>query len=198
MAKINVDCDGVVADLIPYLWDCLAKEGLPPEPVSDPKWRTWDVLKLLTEEQQQFAFAWMGDHNWWRKLPVVPYAQEAISALRSAGHRIHWITTAWDDCFGWRDARRDWLHRNFDDPAQNLHKDLTVTGDKAETWADVFIDDKPSAIIDWHKHHPAPAHRGILYKTNFNHAHHDDLENIVWSPESVSMLLGWLEEKYGA
>ena len=76
-----------------------------------------------------------------------------------------------------------------------MHKDFTVTGDKSETWADVFIDDKADAIVAWHKHHPAPRHRAILYRTNFNHDAHGDLENVIWNQESVDLILKWLEDK---
>jgi len=198
MARINVDCDGVVCDFVPGLFTKLREQGFDPKPVEDPSWRTWDIFKVMTDDMREASFTMMAEHQFWRELPVIDYAQEAIAALRQAGHHIQWVTTAWDPCFGWRDARRDWLDHHFADPKQDIRKDLTVTGAKNEIWADVFIDDKPDHIIGWHTHHPAPEHRGILYRTNFNHHHHEDLENLVWSPESVDSILGWLEEKYGA
>lgn len=196
MARINCDVDGVVADFVPHLFGTLRAKGFEPKPIGDPSWRTWDIFDVMDEEMRACAFDLLANHHWWRSMPVVPYAKEAIRALREAGHHVQWVTTAWDECFGWRDARRDWLGAHFDDPVQNIKKDLTVAACKGEIWADVFIDDKPSHILDWHAHHKAAGHRGILYKTRFNEDHHDDLEHIEWSPASVEMVIDWLAEKY--
>jgi 5'(3')-deoxyribonucleotidase len=196
MARINVDCDGVVCDFIPGLFGALKAIGLDPGPIDHPNYRTWDVLKNVPEECSEPMFEMLKEHEFWEKLPVIDGAQEAILALREAGHHIHWVTSPWEKCFGWRDARHAWLNAHFDHPQQNLSKDLTVTGTKDFIWADVFIDDKADHIRGWHAHHPGLAHRAILYKTSFNVDHHDDLDHIEWSEDSVAMILAWLREKY--
>jgi 5'(3')-deoxyribonucleotidase len=193
--KINMDVDGVVCGFVVGLFERLRTAGFDPEPYHHAKWRTWDIFKVMPEDMRTAAFAIMRSPSFWTQLPTVDYAQDAIAAFRSEGYKIRWVTTPWDKCFGWRDARRDWLDEKFGCADQDLHLDLICAGDKSDVWADVFVDDKPSHIIAWHKNHPAPRHRGILYRTNFNSHHHDDLENIIWSPESVEMILRWLAGK---
>ena len=196
MARINVDVDGTVCGFMPALMERLSQEGHETLGLDHPMWRTWDVFDEMSPEMKEDAFYILEDSVFWLMLPVIEYADTAIARLREAGHRIHWITSPWLKCHGWADARRDWLDRHFSHPDQHLAVDLTVTGDKSRVWADVFIDDKASSIIEWHRFHPAPKHRAILYRTTFNCAHHDDLENLVWTPESVDSILEWLEEKY--
>jgi 5'(3')-deoxyribonucleotidase len=195
--RINLDVDGVVCDFVPYLWERLAKAGFEVSHHSDPKWRTWNIFDVMDTPAREKAYSICNSENFWLDLPTVPYAAEAVNAFRDAGHSIRWVTTPWWGCRTWTAARFDWLDRNFKHPKQNLKMDFTTCGDKSEIWADVFIDDKAEAVIDWHKHHPAPKHRGILYKTNFNHGYHSraDLENIEWTPESVLSILEWLESK---
>ena len=192
MARINVDCDGVVCDFIPGLFAALKAKGFDPGPIDSPNYRTWDVLKSVPKECSKPMFAMLAKHKFWEDLPVIDGAQKAIAALRDSGHHIHWVTSPWESCFGWADARRYWLEENFKHPDQNTHKDLTVTGTKNFIWADVFIDDKADHIIGWHARHPGPEHRAILYKTTFNVDHHDDLDHIEWSDESVEKILAWL------
>jgi 5'(3')-deoxyribonucleotidase len=196
LAQINCDVDGVVCGFVPGLFEKLQERGFAPKPIDDPVWGTWDIFERMSKEMRNASFAVLAEPDFWSDLPVVPYAQEAIRDLRAAGHHIQWVTTAWNSCFGWYDARRNWLDKNFASPDQNLSRDLTVTGSKGLIWADVYIDDKPAHIVEWHEHHSLPEHRAILYKTYFNVDSHGDLDHIEWSPESVANILDWLDSKY--
>ena len=96
MAKINCDVDGVVCDFVPALFERLRSEGFDPLPYTDPLWRTWNFFNRMPADMKAAAFAMMEKADFWRELPNVAFSQEAIRQFREAGHKVHWITTAWE------------------------------------------------------------------------------------------------------
>lgn len=196
MARINLDVDGVVADTTPGLFSSLKQAGFDPLPPDDPSWRTWYIMDRMTPDMRTEALKTFNEPSFWRNLPTVPGAKEAVQAFREAGHHIQWVTTPWEQCYGWREERRDWLKEQFEYPSQKLELDLTVGGSKAEIWADVYIDDKPEHVRGWTEKWGDKNHLGLLYRNNFNHECQKDYKTIVWSSTNIELVLTWLKERY--
>lgn len=190
MATINLDVDGVVCDLVGGLFSALRGEGFDPKPIDDPSWKHWFFFSDMPPEMRMVSFGIMSDHNFWRELKPTMGSLESVIRLYTAGHRVQWVTTAWEDCFGWRDARRDWLSQHFSLEGDiDIEKNLVVAKDKSVIGGDVFIDDNPSNVVGWKR---ANMGRSLLYRSPFNRRYHDTLENIVWSHDTVSAILGLL------
>ncbi len=183
--QINMDVDGVVADTIPYLFSLLKSEGLfDLKPIDDPHWRTWDVLGNLSPQAKKATLDYWANEQFWLNLPVVPFAQEKIDLMRIAGHHINWITAPWKSCRSWFEARREWLHKHFKHPDQDLEKDYHATGNKTPVWADVYIDDKPASVEAWREKWCNPYikyERAFLFETNFNHNEQKDFSSFDWN-----------------
>lgn len=142
MSKILLDVDGVVSDMVPTLFEEMSGD-LKVEDFPD-----WDIFSQMTKEQQDEAYKILEDPLFWTNLPLIDGAKKAVRLLKAAGHDIVWVTTPWDSCRGWGDARRFWIRENFGDDR------VVATHDKEKEDGDVFIDDKPSNVKRWAAAHP--------------------------------------------
>jgi 5'(3')-deoxyribonucleotidase len=142
VSKILVDVDGPAADMVGDLFERmdgdLKKEDFP----------DWDIFDAMTKEQREQAYSILQDPSFWANLPLVDGSKKAIKHLKDFGHKIVWVTAPWSSCFGWDNARRYWIEKNFGDDS------VITASDKEHTTGDVFIDDKPDNIDAMKKAHP--------------------------------------------
>ena len=176
------DVDGVVADMVPYLFELLRRDGFEIADISDPMWHRWNFFQDMSRDARESAYEIMADSAFWYDLPVVEGAKDGIATMREAGHHIQWVTTPWTSCIGWSDARREWLNHNFGCDQQDIARDLTITGNKSNIMADIFIDDKVSNVREWAARNDGLA---LLFKTNFNREAHEEMATVTWSHGQV-------------
>ena len=170
MAIVNLDVDGVVCGFSPHLFKTLELDGFDVASLPEEIYTVWDIFSLMPPDMKRHAFDLLSHHLWWEGIPVIEGAIEGVQSIRDAGHRIHWITSPWTACFGWANARSNWLDAHFDHPEQSLSKDLTVAGDKSFSDADVYVDDRPSNLRSWLAHFDGIKHQGVLYLNSHNAA----------------------------
>jgi len=189
---INLDVDGVVCDFAPHMFETLKEiYGFDVDSLDPEIYKVWDIFPLMPDEMRKFAFKeLMSNPFYWMSIPVVDGAVEGVNKLVEHGHRIHWITSPWASCFGWADARKKWLEKNFG--LKDGYKDLTITGDKSFSDADVFVDDKPSSVRDWLSHFSGRKHTGVLYGISHNEREQSEFEYVSnWKNGLADLILSF-------
>ncbi len=113
--------------------------------------RFHDYIHLqFTPKLRKLTYKILKDYKWWAAQPPEDGAQEAIALIRSHGHEIAWCTSPWESCFGWDQARRDWIRKHF-----NAKDDPIMTGTKKHVvHGQVMVDDRPDNLASWSKAHP--------------------------------------------
>ena len=149
---ILLDCDGVLCDFLGGCSDLIGRELDPDK---------WNFIDELPESECFSVYEACNDAHWWHSLEPYDHAQEAVERFIDQGHRITVVTSPWETCFGWANARARWLQVYF-----NIGWDqLVVTKCKHRVWGDVFVDDKPENVDDWTSFNPG---RGLLWQHGFN------------------------------
>ena len=144
--RIIVDVDCTVADFVGAI--CRVVD-VPDRSIA----KEWDWFKsAYSPRQTEQVRKEMSDHRFWSKLPVIRDANKGIAWLRAQGHDIVWVTAPFRACFGWCDARREWLNRNFNIDKHN--EPLVFTKAKYLVGADVIIDDMPEIVDAYGAAHP--------------------------------------------
>lgn len=187
MARILLDCDGVLADFAGHVHAVVSKaypDALPPD-----RWTCWNFLRdHYTPEQRDLAGARLKSPEFWRDIPVVPGAQRAVQEFQRAGHDVHVVTSPWRGCREWADVRTEWVVRNMDVPITRVH----VSADKSIYLGRVFIDDKPDHVSAWRAaceeyRHIHDVH-GLLFDRPYNK--HAVLPRVHgWTDQTVECLL---------
>jgi len=87
------------------------------------------------------------------KIPIVKGAKDFIDRALTLEYNVYFVTSypavEGLPVYGWRDKRDEWLQEHFGE----LGKNVVHTGHKYLCDGDVFIDDKPSNVFTWAKHH---------------------------------------------
>ena len=152
--KGRIDVDGVLADFAGALLDEF--------PLDLPEKPPWDIIKLYDPERREAVYDRLADPRWWVNLPVIDGATAGIKYLKSLGHELTYVTSPWDGCEGWEDARRVWLNQYFGVPPEDVFPDK----EKAKYEGDYLIDDKPQNIQEWSAANPQGT--AFLYENLFN------------------------------
>lgn len=170
------DVDGVCADLISKLLEELNKNF----PSGVPKYQdilSHDLLdrdkSILNKYQLLFAIELMCKEGFVKDLKVIPGCLEAITALRSAGHEVMWVTAPFHESKTWCYDRLQWLKQNFNASS----KDVIFASNKSPVNGDVFVDDKPSNVIEWQTQWPDG--KSLCFKQPWNS--NDGLNCVDWS-----------------
>ena len=146
--KILIDVDETVADFVGALQKNLHNHC----PHLDNQWIAdcWDWFRK-DEEVEINCNHWMEDWKFWSGLEVLPEAKEGIAYLRSQGHELIWCTMPYKFCFGWLDARREWLCNQMQ---TNIYQEPLITvsgGEKYLIRATTIIDDRVPFVEAWEK-----------------------------------------------
>jgi len=167
--RINVDVDCVVADFIGAICT-LADQPNSRKLATKFNWyKTAYGPEVATRIE-----AWLNESSWWENLPMLDKAEEGIDFLRSQGHQITWCTAPRKICYGWVDARRNWLNKNFN---AHKHRDAFVpTHDKYLVQATAMIDDTAYMVRDWEKYNPKGM--AFLYESEMNK--NENIERVSW------------------
>lgn len=145
--RILVDVDDTVSDFegsLRQLLECY------PELKDRYKADSWDWFRKDHKVEAVCEEA-LADWGFWRQLPLLSGAGEGIAYLRSQGHELMWCTMPYKKCFGWADARREWLEEKLQ---INLYKEPLITvsgGEKYLVRATTIIDDKVPFVEAWEK-----------------------------------------------
>lgn len=144
--KILIDVDETVADFVGELQRRLGTEC----PYLDGFWKAdcWDWFRK-DEEVEANCNNWMEDWKFWSNLPVLPDAKEGIAYLRSQGHELIWCTMPYKPCFGWLDARREWLENKMDIKSYREPLITVSGGEKYLLRATTIIDDRVKFVEAW-------------------------------------------------
>lgn len=140
-----VDVDDVVADLVPYWVHMLEREtGCPPVNLKDPKWDTWSLTNLIDPVYHEDLWRILDTRGLLYK-DVVPIegADEGIDRIRTAGHRVVFVTSA--TC-GHAGEKLEWLVQHGFLDSVKYQKDYVECADKSLIRGDVLIDDRPDNL----------------------------------------------------
>lgn len=90
-------------------------------------------------------------------------AVEAVAKLRELAD-VYVVTSPWDSSPTWMYERLHWVHRHFDIPRGHVIQ----TGRKHLVRGDIFVDDKPSHVVEWQAAWPGSL--GVLFDMHHNRA----------------------------
>jgi 5'-nucleotidase len=134
---ILCDVDGVLANMhIPWLEDYNRDydDDLTVEAIT-----SWHIHHFVKPECGEKIYDYLAHPDLYSRSPVYPGALEGIEALRSAGHKVIFVTS------GFFPAKMQWLMDNGFSSARKVcfPVDTIVTTDKGRISGDVMIDDCP-------------------------------------------------------
>jgi 5'(3')-deoxyribonucleotidase len=156
-----LDCDGVLADWTSFLLKTL-DVGLTIDDCYDFKLRRV-LTDLRGKHVAKQADIICSRNEFTESQPLLPWARELIDILMIEGH-VTILTSPWSSK-GWYDARIKWLNANL-----GIRQDDVIVG-RLKNWvtADLFVDDKPSNIIEWANDNPQGRAVLLAWPYNANH-----------------------------
>lgn len=179
MAKIILDCDGVLSNLVDHLFAELSERGFRvPEQLEQ-----YELFDVLGDDARDIAQHLFSEGSFWNEIPRYEDAAVAIDAIKAAGHDIVVVTSPWPTCVGWEFCRRAWLMRNF----QLFPKRVIVASEKHHVHGDVFVDDKIGNVRAWQK--AWPNGRAFLMNRSWTKKEDASCPRIDWSPAGIEELL---------
>lgn len=137
---ILIDQDGVLADFehaFQHAWST-SGNAHPPVPLADR--RSFHVRDDYPAALRDRVEAIYGAPGFFRGLPPIPGAVEAVWALLEQGHDVRICTSplnAYRNCVG---EKYEWVERHF---GLDFVARMIVTKDKTVVHGDLLIDDKP-------------------------------------------------------
>lgn len=174
MLKINVDCDGVLADFVNDLCDDLdqyLEVGLKKPKIDRSKltdWHIQDEIIRQTSIDLDTISALVREPNFCFGMSVLPGAKEFVEQLLALpSTRVNVITTPYDS-YHWMPEREAWLKKYL-----GINREQVVfSHNKADFYGNFFIDDKVSAVIEWVKARRTFGHQyecfGFVWLTDQN------------------------------
>jgi len=127
--------------------------------------RDWDVFKILNEEQLIETHNILEDVQFWYNLKPRDLSQKIVNVMREDDNEVIFCTAPWTGCKEWDLARREWLIKHF---GAKGREDIIITARKDVIYGDLFIDDKPSNVLEWKRRWTPHKCYGLLYETHTN------------------------------
>lgn len=187
MARVLLDCDGVLAD---YTGQCSRelkrKFGIT---LDAEDLATWDFSKQLAPVVRAYLEEIQKGAEFWEDIDRIEGADAAVTAIQLSGHEIHVVTSPHFDCIGWAWSRRKWLKRHFGIKPENV----TITQSKFLVGGDVFVDDKPEHVTAWVKERTARdtrKGRAFLVDAPYNQGVDVALRIRAWDDNAILAVLG--------
>ncbi len=141
--KILVDCDGVLADLDGYLWDCCLEAGVRLDISSRDEQTKYLLTDHIPDPWHRGAIRdFIDGSRVFKDLPVLEGAQDGMNELSKVADV--WICTKPLDTDRWcLYDKRNWVEKHFPEFVEKL----ILCSDKSMIKADMLLDDAPA--IDW-------------------------------------------------
>lgn len=179
MAKILLDCDGVLSDFVGHLLTELKARNLPvPDAFTE-----YEIFNQLDARTADVAKQMLNDGQFWNLMTRHEEAVVVIDALKAEGHDIVVVTSPWSTCIGWEFCRRAWLMRNF-----QLHPRRMISAhEKHWVHGDVFVDDKPAHVRDWKR--AWPKGQAFLMDRPWSRGEEMECPRISWDDAGLEALL---------
>jgi 5'-nucleotidase len=139
-----VDMDGPLAGFDEHFFAQCAANGWPLD-VEGPHAQTarFATDHIPDREHRRLARALVDDTDWFRELPVTPYAVEGMMHLEAYGWDVWVCTKPLEVNKTCRDSKAAWLEEHF----PGYERKLIITPDKSMVHGAILLDDAPH--IDW-------------------------------------------------
>ena len=137
--RILIDQDGVLADFVEGFKRAWEAHGLPPY-FGDCEWDQWDLNHYVPVHHRPMVDVLMQQQGFFRGLPVMPGAVDAVLGMLNAGHDIWLCSTPVDSSAYCENEKKAWLREHF---GEAFARRIVFTQDKTLVRGDLLIDDKP-------------------------------------------------------
>jgi 5'(3')-deoxyribonucleotidase len=148
--RVLIDVDGVLANFVgATIRDMEAHHGFS---MSHDDVTTWDIISSFPVDASRLGDTMRSrwrEPGWCASIPVYEGAVEGISILRDLAD-VFFVTAPMSGAPHWMWERSLWLSQHFNAD----ERDIVFTSSKHLVSGDVFVDDKPSNVMEWlHGHH---------------------------------------------
>lgn len=157
--RVLLDVDGVLADFHSAAVDLM--EALFGLRIPIERFVTWDVTDVLNKVQRDECNAAIARPGFATSIKPCKGATEGVLELRSFAE-VLFVTSPHVMSPTWAHERTEWLRRHFD----ASHGEVIHAFRKHSVSGDVFLDDKPSNVLDWQEHNLNGI--GLLWDTPYN------------------------------
>ena len=143
--EISFDCDDVLSDFAERAFDRLEVLSQKKYQISD--FKTWDWIAELPEEHRQLLFQAMDTQHFVSEMKIRPEVLDFLA--QCPGHLQKTVVTSPRDTSPfWQYERSKWLKEKL-----KFTKDQIIqTSAKHLVHTDVFVDDSPENILNWHEY----------------------------------------------
>jgi len=160
--RFLLDVDGVVADLIGYVFQKLQDKFGNQVLLKKENVKEFYFFKELPSDQADYCKQLLSEPGCACVLNVMPGAVEGVKKIKEAGHEVFWLTSKYKHSKTWAHDRDKWLKEYFDVSPNDViyaHNKFLVGN------ADVFVDDKIENIKLWQNENNGIA---LLYTQSYN------------------------------
>ncbi len=161
--RILIDMDGVLADFLAGFKQAWVDRGLPP--YFDTTLEQWDLNHYVPVHHRELVDVLMQQQGFFRGLPVMPGAVDAVLGMLEAGHALWVCSTPVAESAYCEGEKKSWLRAHF---GETFARRMVFTHDKTLVKGDLLIDDKPKIVGE---HTPEWEH--VL----FDHSYNRGIEN---------------------
>lgn len=160
--RLLIDVDGVIANFNKLFLSCLLEATGIKKKESDVT--MWDLEKVLGLTPRQGEQTWNLVNLPGRAFQLEPYpgAVEAIKELDIVTD-VYFVTSPVPTSPTWSFDRDKWLQQHF---GLHLGGRVVYTHQKHVCTGAYFVDDKPSNVVTWNRHHPNK--RSFLWNMPWN------------------------------
>jgi 5'-nucleotidase len=167
--RILIDMDGVLADFLSGFKQAWVDRGLPP--YFDTNLEQWDLNHYVPVHHRELVDVLMQQQGFFRGLPVMPGAVDAMLGMLQAGHVLWVCSTPVAESAYCEGEKKAWLREHY---GETLARRTVFTHDKTLVKGDILIDDKPKIVGE---HTPEWEH--VLYAQSYNSSV-PDRRRITW------------------
>lgn len=125
----------------------------------------WDIFSLFTEDELKICHELWKDPSFWRNLPINETSLKAVEKIKQLGGEVVFVTSPWEPCKEWDDARRALLKQHFN----ATRNEIIITSRKDLIYGDVFIDDRLDNVVKWNVRWKGFGKNAIMFETFTNY-----------------------------
>lgn len=120
----------------------------------------WDFRVYVPDPDKHLVDKIIMSDNFYRNLPLIPGAKEAVRDIIERGHHVFFCTAPFKRNKTCESDKKLWILEHF---GSDLCDNLIITGDKTMVFGDMIIDDKPEITG-----HRTPVWEHIWYEQPYN------------------------------
>lgn len=154
--RVLLDCDGVLCDFVTAYLSIVNQVLRRKHTVDDVT--EWEIERSLglTDAEAETVASYVRSRGFASQLLPYPGAQDAVLALRAAGHSVYFVTAPYRGLrhhhVSWAADREHYLIDHFGAAPGDV---LSVYGEtKHLVSGDVFVDDRIGTVVRWQRHNP--------------------------------------------